>query len=167
MVSIITKDQCVRIYDKACTACAHDKSMVLDHQYFDGPIREESLTHDKITDSISVLLLEPLGTNDASFVEAAFGLIGRVGVPDNWLEILCKLVLDINHRSHEDIIGILQNCQNHSSVPILKKAILLKPKLEYLEYDDYGSYYKKCLWALQDIGTDEAREHYPFLHENL
>ena len=51
---------------------------------------------------------------------------------------------------------MLQDCRDPSSVPILKKAILLKPRLEYLEYDDYGSYYKKCLWALQDIGTDEA-----------
>jgi hypothetical protein len=25
-----------------------------------------------------------------------------------------------------------------------------------LAYDDYGSYYKKCFWALRDIGTPEA-----------
>ena len=152
----MTKDQCIRIYDKASTACVQDKSMVLDHKYFDGPIREESLTHDEIKDSISSLLLEPLDPTDASFVEAALGLIGRVGVPDNWLEILSKLAIDINHRRHEDIIGMLQRCRNPKSVSILKKAILLKPKLEYLEYDDYGSYYKKCLWALQDVGTEEA-----------
>jgi hypothetical protein len=156
MVGIMTKDQCVRIYEKACVASAHDKNMVLEDKYFDEPIREESLTHDKIKEAISELLLETIDTNDADFVESALGLIGRVGEPDNWFEILCKLVLDINHNRHEDIVGFLQHCQDPSSVPILKKAILLKPKLEYIEYDDYGSYYKKCLWALQDIGTDEA-----------
>ncbi len=33
---------------------------------------------------------------------------------------------------------------------------MLKPALAYLDYDDYGSYYKKCLWALQAIGTPDA-----------
>ncbi len=32
----------------------------------------------------------------------------------------------------------------------------MKPRLSYLDYDDYGAYYKKCFWALNAIGTDDA-----------
>jgi hypothetical protein len=65
-------------------------------------------------------------------------------------------LIDPNHLDHEEIIRYLQDHPDSGSVPYLKEAILLKPALEYLEYDDYGAYYKKCLWALQEIGTPEA-----------
>lgn len=65
-------------------------------------------------------------------------------------------LLDPDHDEHEDIIGYLQDYPDPASVPYLKRAIALKPALAYLDYDDYGAYYKKCLWALQAIGTDEA-----------
>lgn len=65
-------------------------------------------------------------------------------------------LLDSTHHDHEDIIRHLQDHPAPANVPYLKSAILLKPKLSYLEYDDYGAYYKKCLWALQAIGTEEA-----------
>jgi hypothetical protein len=42
------------------------------------------------------------------------------------------------------------------SVMHIRDAISLKPKLEYLTYEDFGSYYKKCLCALRKIGTPEA-----------
>lgn len=67
-----------------------------------------------------------------------------------------KRLLDPDHDKHEDIIGYLQNYPDPASVPYLKSAIALKPALAYLDYDDYGAYYKKCLWALQAIGTEEA-----------
>jgi len=33
---------------------------------------------------------------------------------------------------------------------------MLKSKLKYLDYDDYGAYYKKCFWALYSIDTEDA-----------
>jgi hypothetical protein len=57
---------------------------------------------------------------------------------------------------HEDIIRLLQLQRDPYSIPFLRKAVLLKPSLEYLAYDDYGSYYKKCFWALRAIDTPEA-----------
>ena len=44
----------------------------------------------------------------------------------------------------------------HTASLFSGKAIFLKPRLKYLDYDDYGSYYKKCFWALWAIGTPEA-----------
>lgn len=65
-------------------------------------------------------------------------------------------LLDPTHEEHEEIIRYLQDHPDPASAPCLKNAIALKPALAYLDYDDYGAYYKKCLWALQAIGTAEA-----------
>jgi hypothetical protein len=63
---------------------------------------------------------------------------------------------DPSHFEHEDIIHFLEFNPDPRSVPRIRDAINLKPQLKYLDYDDYGAYYKKCLWALQKIGTPEA-----------
>ncbi|UMZ09511.1 hypothetical protein I9018_18420 [Pseudomonas sp. MPFS] len=68
----------------------------------------------------------------------------------------CERLLETDHMDHEEIIWSLQQAANPESIPFLRQAILLKPDLEYLDYDDYGSFYKKCLWALQAIGTPGA-----------
>ncbi len=66
-----------------------------------------------------------------------------------------KLLLE-DHLDHEQIIRFLQNAEDPYAIPFLKQAVLLKPRLKYLDYDDYGSYYKKCFWALKAIGTPDA-----------
>src|ERR1700722_11115959 len=71
------------------------------------------------------------------------------------VENCAKLVLE-DHLDHEQIIFFLQHTADPYAIPFLKQAALLKPRLEYLAYDDYGSYYKKCFWALRAIGTPEA-----------
>jgi hypothetical protein len=68
----------------------------------------------------------------------------------------CAKLVQEDHLEHEDIIRALQHAADPYSIPFLRQAVLLKPRLEYLAYDDYGSYYKKCFWALRAIGTPEA-----------
>ena len=68
----------------------------------------------------------------------------------------CERLLQEGHEEHEDIVRFLQLTPDPYSIPFLRKAVLLKPQLSYLAYDDYGSYYKKCFWALKAIGTPEA-----------
>jgi hypothetical protein len=78
---------------------------------------------------------------------------------DRRLEVLrrhCHRLLETDHQDHEAIIGFLQRQRNPFAVPFLLKAISLKPELRYLEYDDDGAYYKKCLWALRAIATEDA-----------
>ncbi|EPL03847.1 hypothetical protein [Pseudomonas sp. CF161] len=72
------------------------------------------------------------------------------------LKEACECLIKTDHQDHEDIIWSLQQAADPYSVPFLRQAVLLKPLLEYLEYDDYGAYYKKCFWALRAIGTREA-----------
>lgn len=100
-------------------------------------------------------LAKAIREKDANALESARDLQRAAGLPrDRHLEE--QLLLEDWHREHEDMIRALQDEQDPRSVPILREAIRLKPRLEYLDYDDYGAYYKKCLWALQSIGTPEA-----------
>lgn len=69
---------------------------------------------------------------------------------------LCARLVKEDHSGHENIIRDLRKAADPYSIPFLKQAVLLKPRLDYLEYDDYGSYYKKCFRALGAIGTPEA-----------
>ena len=68
----------------------------------------------------------------------------------------CARLIQENHHEHEDIIRFLQNAADPYSIPFLRQAVQLKPRLSYLAYDNYGAYYKKCFWALRAIGTPEA-----------
>jgi hypothetical protein len=73
-----------------------------------------------------------------------------------YLEMERERLLDPGHEDHEEIVRLLQDFPENESVPYLAEAIRRKPDLRYLAYDDYGAYYKKCLWALRAIGTSEA-----------
>lgn len=79
-----------------------------------------------------------------------------MAVTEEELEAKWLRLKDPTHFEHEDIILFLEFNPDPRSVPHLREAIGLKPMLEYLDYDDYGAYYKKCLWALQKIGTHDA-----------
>ena len=68
------------------------------------------------------------------------------------------MLLRTDHYDHEEIIRFLQDAADPHAIPFLKQAVFLKPQLAYLDYDDYGAYYKKIFWALRAIGTKEAIE---------
>ena len=85
------------------------------------------------------------------YVGFCFGLFA-----DEFAEILCKLIIADWHYRHEDIASILQKLKIPSTVESLYTAALLN--LEYLEYSDTAPLARKCIWALGDIGTDEAKE---------
>ncbi|CAN7609638.1 hypothetical protein [Rhizobium sp. LjRoot254] len=90
-------------------------------------------------------------------VEAALGLALLFDVPLSvYFDLSCQLVTEDWHISQEDIIRLLQDAEDARAIPFLRTAIDLKPRLEHLAHDDYGSYYKKCLWALSAIGTPDA-----------
>lgn len=73
-----------------------------------------------------------------------------------YLDAERRRLLNTDHEEHEEILRLVQDYPENDSVPFLRGAIELKPQLGYLKYDDYGAFYKKCLWALQDIGTSDA-----------
>jgi|tagenome__1003787_1003787.scaffolds.fasta_scaffold20532968_2 hypothetical protein len=58
-----------------------------------------------------------------------------------------------SHFEHEDLIRYLQDHTDPRSFLHRQKAVELKASLKYLEFNDYGAYYKKCLRALQAINS--------------
>ena len=92
-------------------------------------------------------LMTAIANEDADSLDDALSLESRLDTPDR--TALFETLLDQPwHYSHEHIIRYLQDHPSPTSVEPLRRAVELKPKLEYLEYDDYGAYYKKCFWAL-------------------
>ena len=102
-------------------------------------------------------LNEAISYKSMRHVEAALAAALLMDVESrSFLDNICMLLHEDWHISHEELIGRLQVLADPATIGAIKAAIQLKPKLYYLSYDDYGSYYKKCLWALQAIGTEEA-----------
>lgn len=121
-------------------------------------LRDSGLGASDVPLEVARCLSEASANQDSDGIECALLLGFSFTMPDNIRDILHELVAEPWHTSHEDMIGILQNFAHASSIPYLVRAIQLKPSLQYLDYDDYGSYYKKCLWALHAIGTPAAFE---------
>lgn len=75
---------------------------------------------------------------------------------EDWLTVLWSLAGNPNHSRHEDVVHYLQWSPVPESIKAVATAIALKPSLGYLAYDDYGAFYRQCLFALEAIGTPEA-----------
>jgi hypothetical protein len=102
------------------------------------------------------LLQQVFEERSADGVEMALCLVSHFASFTECVPLLCDLLLSDFHFRHEDIIRHLQDAADPYAIPFLQKAIALKPDLHYMDYDDYGSYYKKCLWALRAIDTPES-----------
>ncbi|XDD49392.1 hypothetical protein AB3N59_13400 [Leptospira sp. WS92.C1] len=107
---------------------------------------------------LSEMLIEAIETKSRTEVEMGVHLGFTFGFASNIVNVLNELVILDWHTTHDQIVHLLKDFSDESSIPYLKETIKLKPNLSYLDYDDYGSYYKVCLWALADIGTKESFE---------
>ncbi|MAS96489.1 MAG: hypothetical protein CMO55_25150 [Verrucomicrobiales bacterium] len=117
------------------------------------------VSEDEMAADVVRLLEHGKEIRDGDWIEEGMGLGWSLPgkFPENAKGVVEELVTEDFHRQHEDMISLLQGWRSTSSIPALVAAIELKPELEYLAYDDYGAYYKKCLWALVAIGTPEAK----------
>ena len=88
-----------------------------------------------------------IADRDADALDAVLTLDAELDTPNR--TTLFESLLDQTwHCFHEHMVRYLQDHRSPTSVEPLRRAVELKPQLEYLEYDDYGAYYKKCFWAL-------------------
>ncbi|AFH95411.1 HEAT repeat domain-containing protein [Providencia stuartii] len=67
---------------------------------------------------------------------------------------LNEILLVTWHYRHEDIASLLQDICSPESINYLYQAI--QTKFNYLSFDDSHALAVKCIWALGDIGTQEA-----------
>ncbi len=76
---------------------------------------------------------------------------------ENYLDVLNNLILCDWHEQHENIAMLLQRLKSPKSVDYLYNTV--NKKYSYLEYDDSYALAVKCIWALGDIGNEEAKEY--------
>jgi len=81
-----------------------------------------------------------------------------------FVEILCQLLEENWHIKHEDIALILQEAKDARAIEALYNTA--QKKLDYLDYDDTCQLSRKCIWALWQIGTEEAVEKIKLLAES-
>lgn len=127
------------------------------HQIAEQVLLEQQLTTAEVIQSIRQCISELAQAEADDFAQVVLFFYYLLDSPDKHLDILHTLLMNPNHFQHGEIIRILQHVGSEKSISYLLEAIALKPALSYLDYDDYGAYYKKCLWALTGIGTEEAK----------
>lgn len=98
--------------------------------------------------------------NDYS-LELLLILASRDGLNNSYTEILCSLLRDDWHELHEDIIMMLEEIKDQSSIGCIFESALNIP-----DYDDGRSLAKKCIWALGAINTMKSREKLELLKMN-
>ena len=79
-------------------------------------------------------------------------------------DILCKLIEEDWHFSHENIASIFQELKLPETVDCLYKTVL--KQFKYLEYDEFFALAVKCIWALGEIRTAEAKEKLKLLTQS-
>ncbi len=91
---------------------------------------------------------------EADDVECA--LYEEITIDDGCTEILVQLLECDWHHSHEDIALTLQKLKDPKAIKALQQSA--ETKFDYLAYDNSEAFARKCIWALADIGTEEAKQ---------
>jgi hypothetical protein len=99
---------------------------------------------------------QALQDRDPNAVEHLMLLGFHLGFAADCAEVLCKLLLQDWHMQHENIAMVLQDLRHPATVDCLYQTALAE--LAYLEYDESYALGVKCIFALQAIGTDRAKE---------
>ena len=107
-------------------------------------------------EQVARLIEDAAVSRDDEALELALWLGARFGLPKSTIPSMHRLMVELWHTSHGEMVRLLQRWRDPASVAPLQEVIHLKPRLGYLDYDDYGALYKKCLCALAAIGTPEA-----------
>jgi HEAT repeat protein len=95
-------------------------------------------------------------TKDADEMELVMQLIWFSDDYSKYTNLLNRLLLIPQHRSHQNITKTLQDIKSPTSVPYIRKA--LESNFDYLEYtfSESDAIAKWFSWALAEIGTPEA-----------
>ncbi|EDL57447.1 hypothetical protein [Gimesia maris] len=103
-----------------------------------------------------------LMNHDSDVVEDLFFLGFKFSLfTSQHIKLLCLLLNQGWHRSHEDVASILQTLKSPESVDALFTAV--NTRYDYLFYDDSTALAVKCVWALSGIDTEESRNKIEFI----
>lgn len=104
-------------------------------------------------------ILTAIERHDPNEIQCILGLIWASDDIFPFVDLLNELLINPNHRSHQQIAKNLQDyAPSPSTVPFVRKA--LESKFDYLEYtcSESNVIAKWFSWLLYSIGTKEAIE---------
>ena len=90
-------------------------------------------------------------------IQMSLSLIWLSEEPSKYIDLLNELLINPNHRSHQQIAKTLQDVSpSPTTIPFVRKA--LESNFDYLEYtcSEAGVIAKWFSWLLYSIGTKEA-----------
>jgi hypothetical protein len=105
---------------------------------------------------IRARLLRAIAARDADAFEHAVADAFQAEVLDAVSDIFTEAILMPWHSRHEDLASALQRTKYPRAVEALFQAA--HSRHDYLDYDEFFGFARKCTWALADIGTPEAKE---------
>lgn len=110
-------------------------------------------------DYVRTEIKNAIATSDPNEIRMTLNLIWLSTHVYEYVDVLNELLVDPNHRSHQEITKTLQEeAPDPSTVPFVRKV--LESNFDYLEYtcSDSGTIAKWFSWLLYSIGTPEAIE---------
>ncbi|OYO76094.1 hypothetical protein CG709_16315 [Lachnotalea glycerini] len=125
----------------------------------------EGVSENNINDDVYKELIKAIDDKDSSRVDDLIYLIFCFKLFDaKFIELLNNLLVCDWHKQHENIAILLQKLKSPSSVKVLFETAT--KEFKYLEYDEFYALAVKCIWALGDIGTEQAKENLKLLLNN-
>ena len=116
-------------------------------------------------EKIKAMLDEAICNKNAEELELLLLLMLNFDTANQFDERLAPLLIQDWHISHEDIASILTASKNPNTAKPLFEASTVD--FDYLQYQsDYREFNRKCMYALYNIGTDEAFGYLKQLSEN-
>ena len=112
----------------------------------------------KDSDFVTNEMLAAIASSDADEIQITLPLIWLSADTSKYIGILNELIINPNHRSHQQVARALQDTPSPTTIPFIRKA--LESNFDYLEYtySESDAIAKWFSWLLYSIGTNEAIE---------
>jgi hypothetical protein len=138
-----------------------DRLLLIDLDYgrvtFDNFLKRFSIDLKSNNNFIRTEIEAAIQSADIDRIQMTIPLIWFSAEIPNFVDLLNRLLINPNHRSHQVIAKNLQDfAPSPTTVPFVRKV--LETNFEYLEYtrSDSDAITKWFSWLLCSIGTDEA-----------
>lgn len=139
-----------------------DKQLLIDLEYgrisYDQLLKKLSVDIKKDTEFVRKEINEAIEKAEPEEIGRTLPLIWLSGDIYKYIDILNELLINPNHRKHQQIAKGLQDSPSPTTVPYIRKA--LESNFDYLEYtcSESNAIAKWFSWLLYSIGTPEAIE---------
>ena len=107
---------------------------------------------------------EAVSSKDILMLDCLLIIAERDGLDDIYTEVLCSILQQEWHKSHEDIISLLEEIRDPKSVDCVYRATFLE---KHNMDEEPAPLTIKCIWALAAINTKAAFEKIQILRASI